>query len=364
MKGKRSLMLVGSLCLALILALMMVGACSPTETETTPTTTPVKKYEWRFGAAFARPLENETNEIFVDLVDVYSDGMMEVVYYPDGVLGSHTELFHAVQEGSVEIGAIYPYSSVVPGGFIQGMPWAMNSYDQAVVAYSPDDGIIWQLQTKAWDEVGFKLLFIAVEGGYGFANNVRPLRTPEDFRNLKMRVSGSQQGVMAYENMSEGTGMTLEVIPWADLYNALERGVVDAVWDAWTPLLEERHAEVLAYYTPLDAWMSFNNNAVNKEAWEALPADLQDAIWDAGRVAEIYSYEVHRRADSQNQKLVAEAGVEVYYLTEQERAVFQELTKVEEIWEATATPWLEAAYPGQNMAKKVQDELARIASEY
>jgi TRAP-type C4-dicarboxylate transport system substrate-binding protein len=45
---------------------------------------------------------------------------MQVEFYPDGLLGSHDEIFRAVQEGSVEMGVYAPYVDLVPGECLTG----------------------------------------------------------------------------------------------------------------------------------------------------------------------------------------------------------------------------------------------------
>ena len=322
------------------------------------------EYKWRFGDPWSRELRSESMQLFCDLVKLYSDGKMEIEYYPKGSLGTHEEIFHAVQEGSVEIGVFAPHVNLVPGGLFNWMPWTIETYNQSAVAFSYPDGILFKLMSKAWEEVGGHYLFASLEGSYGFGNNVRPLKTPDDFKNLKMRVSPSLGAVKALQNMGSGTGMTVATIPWEELYNALERGVVDGCWSIWSSMVEERHFEVLKYYTGLGWLWGTSNVVVNKEKWDELPSDIQEAIIQAAEIAEIREYEVHRRADTDFKKIIADGGCEVYYPTPEERELFREKANLPEIWEELCKPWLEKHYPGENMTQKVLDELERIHNTY
>lgn len=322
------------------------------------------EYKWRFGVPWTRELQNQSMQLFCDLVEFYSDGKIKITLYPDGTLGTHDEIFHAVQEGSVEIGIFSPYVNLVPGGMLNWMPWTIETYDQSAVAFDAPDGILYKVMSDAWEEVGFHFLFVGLEGPYGIGNNVRPIKTPDDFKNLKMRVSSSLGFVRALENMGKGTGMTVVTIPWADLYNALERGVVDGCWSLWSSMVEERHYEVIKYYTALDWAWGTNNVVINKELWDSLTPELQEAIFKAGRVAEIREYEVHRRADADFKKIIAEGGTEIYYPTDEERALFKEKANMPAVWEELCDPWIEEHYPGQNMSQKIQDELNRITASY
>jgi TRAP-type C4-dicarboxylate transport system substrate-binding protein len=285
---------------------------------------------------------------------------MEVEFYPDGLLGSHDEIFRAVQEGSVEMGVYAPYVDLVPGGMLNWMNWTVSSFDEAGIAYVAPDGIIYQVMDEAWKEVGFKLFWSSYFGPYGLANKVRPLVKPDDMKDLKMRVSASLGFVMTMENMGQGTGLTLQTIPWADLYNALERGVVDMCWSLWPSLVEERHMEVVNYYTDLGFGWDAANVCMNRDLWDSLPGDLQEAIWRAAAMAELRDAEAHRRVNLAYKKQIMDAGVEIYYPTAAEKAVWREKANMPAIWDELATPWLDEHYPGQNMTQKILDELDQI----
>lgn len=322
------------------------------------------EYKWRFGSAWTVEIEDRANQLFCDLVDYYSDGRMKITLYPNGALGSHDEIFHAVQEGSVEIGIFSPYVNIVPGGLFNYIPWTIENYNQAAVAFDNPDGILFKLLFKAWEEVGCHYLYTGVEGRYGIGNNVRPIKTPDDFKNLKFRVSSSLSFVRALQNMGEGTGMTVATIPWADLYTALERNVVDGCWSYWSSMVEERHFEVLKYYTALDwAWGS-TNVVINKEKWDQLTPELQKVIVKSGDIAEKYFYQMHKTAEADFKKTIEEGGVEIYYPTQEEIKLFRNKANMPAVWEELCKPWLEKHYPNQNMTQKVLDELNRICEEY
>jgi len=296
-------------------------------------------------------------------MNVYSDGKIQAEFYPDGLLGSHDEIFHAVQEGSVEGSTFAPYVNLVPGGMLNWMPWTVGNYDEAAIAYDAPDGIQYKIMDEAWGEVGFKLLWSSHFGPYGVANKTRPLITPDDMKDNKMRVSASLGAVMAFENMGEGTGLTLETIPWADLYNALERGVVDQCWSLWPSLVEERHMEVVKYYTALDWCWDAANVCMNKELWDSLPGDIQEVIWRASENAEMRDFEFYRRANISFKKKIVDAGVEIYYPSAAERAVWRDKSNMPAIWDELCKPWLEQHYPGQNMQQQILDELERVRLE-
>jgi len=278
-------------------------------------------------------------------------------------LGTHSEIFKAVREGTVEIGIFAPYVDIVPGGMLNWMNWTVENFDEAVLAYVGPDGILYKIMDDAWGEVGFKLLWSSHFGPYGLGNKVRPLKAPDDMKGLKMRVSASLGFVRTMENMGKGTGLTLHTLPWAEVYSALERGVVDMIWSLWGSLIEERHAEVLKYYTDLGFGWDAANITMNRKLWDSLPSDLQTAIKKAATNAEMRDFEFYRRTLITYKKKVADLGVQIYYPTAAEKAIWREKANMPAIWAELATPWLDKRYPGQNMTKKLLDELARIKAE-
>ncbi len=319
------------------------------------------EYKWKFAQANVRPTQAKSMRLFCDLVTVYTDGRMEIEFFENGILGNEQETFHAVQDGSIEIGNLPPYVNLVPGGMFNWMPWTISSWDEAVIAFGQPDGILYKVLEKAYNEVGMHILYTNSQGPYGLGNNVRPIKKPEDLENLKMRVSSSLGCVMGLVNMGKGTGMTVETVAWSELYNALGRGVVDGCWSMWPSLIEERHYEVLEYYTSLDWMWDANQIAVNKEKWDALPEDIKDAVARAAEQAEIHQYELSRRAVREMQEQLAdEENFHIYYPTPEEREVFREKADMLSVWEELCKPWLEKHYPGQNMTQKILDELDRI----
>lgn len=322
------------------------------------------EYKWRFAHPSIVDIQNRTFEVFCDLVKVYSNGKMEIEYYPNGLLGGHDETFHAVQQGTIEMAPMYPYTHLVPNGTIDGMCWDVMTLDQGAVLYNPSDGMLFKVMSAAFKEVGMHYLFAVVDGIYGVGNNVRPIKTPDDFKNIKFRVSGTLGYVKAFQNMGKGTGMTFVTTPWAEIYNSLDRGVVDGCWSTWNAMVEERHMEVLKYYTALDLQFSANNVVVNEKAWDNLPLELQKVLIKAADVAEKYNYELNRRIIPNYIIQIAEAGCEIYYPTPEEIELFREKSNIPAIWEELFAPSIEELFPNQNMPQKVLDELDRVYKTY
>ncbi|MDR2745287.1 MAG: TRAP transporter substrate-binding protein [Desulfovibrio sp.] len=317
--------------------------------------------KWTFSQPWVRPLSNPYYVIFCDRVKEYTKGEIEIELYIDGLLANHDETFHGVQDGSITIGVISPYVNLIPGGMVNWVPWTISNWEESAIAFDLKDGILHKVMEKAYNDVGMHVLFHVPFGPYGIGNIKRPIRTPADFKDLKLRVSNSLGPVRALENMGKGTGMTLQTIPWTEIYNALSRGVVDGCWSLWPTLVDERIAEVLKYYTDLNFLWDNQNVIINKAIWDRQPQHIKDAVSRAAAEAPRLCAEGTAAAlDGYIGKLEADPNIEITFLTPEERAVFEKASDMPAIWKDLCAPWLEKAFPGQNMTQKVQDELARI----
>ena len=320
------------------------------------------KYKWSFAQPWTRPVADKGYQLFCDKVKEYTNGDIEITLHSNGLLGTHDESLHGVRDGSIEIATLSPYVNLVPGGMMNWMPWTVSTFDEARIAYAYPDGVLFKVMQVAWNEVGVQMLFSCAQGAYGLGNNQRPLKHPDDLKNLKMRVSSSLASVRCLGNMGSGTGMTMETIPWAEVYNALARGVVDGCWSMWPSLVEERHAEVLKHYTHGLLNWDANNVVINKELWDSLDPKYQEAIYKAGAEAEQYLNDLYEAEEQNYIKTLQKdyPNLTITWLTDEEKAVWREKANMAAIWEELCDPWLDKHWPGQKMGEKIRAELDAV----
>ena len=109
-----------------------------------------------------------------------------------------------------------------------------------------------------------------------------PLRALEDFEGLKTRSHAA-----ALSDWINGMGAEAQAMAFAEVYTALERGILDAGVTGSTPGHGQRWYEVTDYLNgPLKSLLS-TNNVVNADVWNRLPADLQQIFIEEGARAEL-----------------------------------------------------------------------------
>lgn len=319
--------------------------------------------KWRFAVPWPRPVLQKAFDRFCAQVNTNSGGRMEIKLFPDGLLGGHNETFAGVRQGEIEMAMLVPYVNLVPGGVVNFMPWTVSNYDEFSLAFRTPNGILHKIMEKAYNEANMHVLFSISGGGYGLGNNVRPIRKPADLKNLKMRVSSSLGMVRALGNMGKGTGMSMETVPWSELYNALSRKVVDGCWSTTNLLVAERQYEVLKYYTDMGMAWDAGQITVNRQAWDDLPSDLKTVVEKAAKDAEAYALNLQKNALAEDTETLKKKGLQVIQLTPAEKEAFFKASDVDSIWKELVKPWMDKAFPGQNMTRTVQAELAKVRAE-
>ena len=113
------------------------------------------------------------------------------------------------------------------------------------------------------------------ESNYYFSS--RALNTLDDFKGLKTR---SHSTVLS--DLLEGMGADPQFMAFADVYTALERGVLDAAVSCGTCGSGVRWYEVTDYLVGPIVAIGVTWITMNKDVWESIPPDLQAIIKEEG----------------------------------------------------------------------------------
>jgi len=113
------------------------------------------------------------------------------------------------------------------------------------------------------------------------------LETLEDFKGVKARSHSA-----AISDWIEGMGADAQFVAFAEVYTALERGILDCGVTGADPAYGQRWYEVTKYMNgPLISFFS-TNNVVNSDVWAKLPKDFQQIMLEEGAKAELEAHRV------------------------------------------------------------------------
>ena len=231
---------------------------------------------------FAPNLEKRTNGKLI----------MNVSSYPElGLAGPDT--LTLVSDGTLEMANIY-------GGYVGGeMPpieiqnlWGIypdrETEFRATIAITPD------LEALVRDATGgFVLNHNWFSGNDLYFFSKEPLATLEDFQGVKTRSHSA-----ALSDWIEGIGGDAQFLAFAEVYTALERGILEAAVAGADGGHGQRWYEVTDYLAgPLTSFPS-TNNIINGDKWASIPPNLQQILIEEAAISEL---EALRIASIQNE---------------------------------------------------------------
>lgn len=215
-------------------------------------------------AAPVTDLQQDMAQFFKKEVEARSKGELKVNVFPHGQLGNDKQMIDGTRSGVLDISMVglNNYSGLLPESAAFTLPFMFPTRESA---YKVLDGTVGQGVSKAMEEFGVKGLGYPENGYRNMTNNRGPIRTPADVKDLRMRVNNS----IALNDMFKELGANPQQIPVAELYTALETGVVDAQDHPIGITLSFKFFEVQKYlsmtqhaYSPLA--MTMNLKSFNK----------------------------------------------------------------------------------------------------
>ena len=136
---------------------------------------------------------------------------------------------------------------------------------------------------KQLEDKGIKIIGYIDSGSRNFFTQ-KPVRTPDDLKGQKIRVMASPVMVSTMKAL----GATGVPVAWAELYTALQTGVVDGAENNHPSVVAKKFYEVSKFYS-LDEHMRIPDViAMSMKLWSQLKPDQQQAVLEAGARAQAY----------------------------------------------------------------------------
>ena len=243
-----------------------------------------KVYEWKMVTTWPKnfPGLGTGANYFAEIIGEMSGGRIQVTVYGGGELVGPLEVFDAVSRGTAEMGhgaAYYWKGKSQAAQFFSAVPFGLTA--QEMNAWIHHGGGI-----ELWEKIYAKFNLIPLAAGNtgvqmgGWFN--KEINSVEDLKGLKMRIPG-----LGGEVLKQAGGVPVG-LPGGEIFASLQSGAIDATeWvGPYNDLAFGLYKAAEYYYYP--GWHEPGTTLeamVNKEAFDALPADLQSIVRNAARVA-------------------------------------------------------------------------------
>ena len=265
---------------------------------------------------------------FEELVEKYSDGRIDVQIFPSNQLGSEQEVAQALRMGSIESEILYTGNLVplAPSVGVMMLPYAFTSNEEAHAAV---DALKGPLNERLPKEAGVRVLGYFEKGFRVLTNGEREVKTLEDLKGLKIRVSKNNIAIETFKSWG------LDPIPmaWAEVFPALQQGVIDGQENPYTTAISSKFYEVQKYITEVHYLIWSGPIIVSDRFYQGLPEDLQAALDKAGEEAASYEREVSAKEAAAAKEKLVELGMTLTGAPEDEEK-WQEAAKA--LWPSFA----------------------------
>ena len=297
---KRTVKAILAMCIALV---MVLGACAPSapapaapaapaapgaEAPAAPAETITLRFghnqpthhAWHMGA-----------EILRDKLYEYSGGVIELLIFPDAVLGGEADMVVQVREGSLDFTISAPGNAapMSPKFDLFSLPFLLRDVDHWTRVM--DGPLLQEYNAIIAEETG--LAIAAVIGGSTRSVLSRfPFDDMSALQGYTLRLMPSELHFAIWDAIG-----TLNItVPFGELYSALAAGLMDGAENELPSIYTARLFEVAPYFILTEHEITVRPIFMNQAMFDGLSPDLQDAMVRAFEYAKVATREFERQA--------------------------------------------------------------------
>lgn len=243
---------------------------------------------------------------FAERVAHYSEGRIEVQIFPAASMGDDAAMVRGLLDGTLDISANSQgaVSKVVPEYAAIGMPFLFPSPE---AAWKVLDGHAGKVLAERSAAQGLKLLGYWDNGIRHLTNDVRPVRTPEDVRGLRIRTPPDPASV----DLIKALGGVPRQIRWSDVYSALQRKVVDGQENPLVNILTGKLHQVQRFLSLTGHKYEVTPFVMARARWDALSEADRSAILSAAGEATTLQRSLARKEDSEAMAELRRMGMQI-----------------------------------------------------
>jgi TRAP-type transport system periplasmic protein len=255
---------------------------------------------------------------FVNRLNEQLGDQVNAEMYGSSQLGTDTEMLQKVKLGTLEIAQPSTImSTVLPEFGLFDMPYLVKDRDH-MVCISKE--IIWPEFAPRLEEQGYKLVGVWENGFRQITNNVRPINTPEDLRDIKLRVPGGVWRIKMFESY----GANPTPMEFAEVFVGLQTGVIDGQENPYANIWSAKFQEVQQYLSETNHVFTPSFPTASLRLFEQWPEEVQNAVMEIGAELQQWTYDEAEEIDGDLRQKLIDAGIE---FNEADRAAFIEASK-------------------------------------
>ncbi len=303
---------------------------------------------WRLASSFPKALDTifGAADVFSKKLKEMSGGKFEISVHAGGELMPPFGVVDGVQQGTVECAHTAPYYFYGKDPTFSlncAIPFGLNSRQMTAWMYEGNGLKLFREFYKSYNIVNFPMGNTGAQMGGWFR---KPIKSVKDMKGLKMRISNLAGEVAAR------LGVVPQSLPGGELYQALEKGTIDAV--EWVGPYDDQklgfYKVAKNYVYP--AWWEGGPELelyVNSKAWESLSPEYKAMLECAAATAHS---DMLAKYDAKNPKALKElvaSGVKLQRMPKD---------AMDAAWKAAQEVYADLSAKNANWKKIYDDQIA------
>lgn len=237
-------------------------------------------------------------DFFAKRVGELTGGKVEVIVFPNSQLYTDAAVMKALKLGNAHMAvpSFSKFTSLVPAMQLFDLPFLFKDTDHL---HRVMDSEVGQKLKDMVTAKGFVALDYWDAGFKHFSSNQKPVLVPEDAAGQKFRIMSSK----VLEEQFVAVGANPQVLPFSEVYSALQQGVVDAAENPLSNFYTKKFHEVQTDLTLSSHGYLGYLVIMSERFWKKFPADMKPKVLQAMKEATEYE---RKEAAMDDEKILAE----------------------------------------------------------
>jgi C4-dicarboxylate-binding protein DctP len=220
-------------------------------------------------------------DFFEKRVEELTGGKIDVQVFPNSQLYGDGEEIKALAMNNVQVimPSLSKFTSIAPQMQLFDLPFLFRDKDHL---YKVMDGEVGAVLKSKVDEKKQMIAMDYWDAGFkDFSSSKKALVLPEDANGQKFRIQSSK----VLEAQFKSVGGNPQVLPFSEVYSALQQGVVDGTENPLSNFYTKKFHEVQSSLTLSEHGYLGYLVVMNEQFWNKLPKDLQANVTQAMKEA-------------------------------------------------------------------------------
>lgn len=249
-------------------------------------------------------VQYESGAEWVRQINDAAAGKVKADIYGSSQLGNDKEMLQKVKLGTQEVAQPSSIMSTIQAEFgVFEMPYIIK--DRVHAGCVAREVVMPDLAPKL-EEQGYKLLAVWENGFRNITNNVRPINTPADLEDIKLR---TPKGVWRVK-MFESYGANPTPMPFSEVFVALQTGVIDGQENPYANINAAKFQEVQKYLSETNHVYTPSFPTASLKLFSSWPADVQEAVMSTAASVQDWTYEYAAKVEGELRDSLQAGGME------------------------------------------------------